>query len=79
MTGTLPSPQHSAEIEWLHAISVEIASLQELAPPDLSNREIATRTRLSEYTVKGYLEEILERLGAIEWAGSPRHGYGRCA
>jgi signal transduction histidine kinase len=30
MTGTLPSPQHAAEIERLHAISVEIASLQEL-------------------------------------------------
>jgi DNA-binding NarL/FixJ family response regulator len=30
----------------------------------LSNREIATRTHLSEHTVKGYVEEILERLGA---------------
>ena len=30
----------------------------------LSNREIAERRHLSEYTVKGYVEEILERLGA---------------
>jgi two-component system response regulator DevR len=30
----------------------------------MSNREIAERTQLSEYTVKGYVEEILERLGA---------------
>jgi DNA-binding NarL/FixJ family response regulator len=29
-----------------------------------SNREIAERSHLSEYTVKGYVEEILERLGA---------------
>lgn len=30
----------------------------------LSNREIAERAHLSEYTVKGYVEEILERLDA---------------
>jgi two-component system response regulator DevR len=30
----------------------------------LSNREIAERANLSEYTVKGYVEEILERLDA---------------
>jgi two-component system, NarL family, response regulator DevR len=30
----------------------------------LSNREIAERAQLSEYTVKGYVEEILERLDA---------------
>jgi len=35
-----------------------------LVAEGLSNREIATRTHLSEYTVKGYVEEILERLGA---------------
>jgi signal transduction histidine kinase len=31
MSTTLPTPQHAAEIERLHAISVEIASLQELS------------------------------------------------
>lgn len=35
-----------------------------LVAEGLSNREIAARTHLSEYTVKGYVEEILERLGA---------------
>jgi two-component system response regulator DevR len=35
-----------------------------LVAEGLSNREIATRTHLSEHTVKGYIEEILERLGA---------------
>jgi DNA-binding NarL/FixJ family response regulator len=35
-----------------------------LVAEGLSNREIASRTHLSEYTVKGYVEEILERLGA---------------
>src|SRR6266851_9528455 len=35
-----------------------------LVAEGLSNREIATRTHLSEHTVKGYVEEILERLGA---------------
>jgi DNA-binding NarL/FixJ family response regulator len=36
----------------------------QLVAEGLSNREIAERTHLSEYTVKGYVEEILERLGA---------------
>jgi DNA-binding NarL/FixJ family response regulator len=35
-----------------------------LVAEGLSNREIAVRTHLSEYTVKSYIEEILERLGA---------------
>jgi DNA-binding NarL/FixJ family response regulator len=35
-----------------------------LVAEGLTNREIAARTHLSEYTVKGYVEEILERLGA---------------
>jgi DNA-binding NarL/FixJ family response regulator len=35
-----------------------------LVAEGLSNREIASRTHLSEYTVKGYVEEILARLGA---------------
>ncbi len=35
-----------------------------LVAEGLSNREIAGRSHLSEYTVKGYVEEILERLGA---------------
>ena len=35
-----------------------------LVAEGLSNREIAARTHLSEYTVKGYVEEVLERLGA---------------
>ena len=35
-----------------------------LVAEGLSNREIAARTHLSEYTIKGYVEEILERLGA---------------
>ncbi|HEV7664142.1 MAG TPA: response regulator transcription factor [Chloroflexota bacterium] len=35
-----------------------------LVAEGLSNREIAERTHLSEHTVKGYVEEILERLGA---------------
>lgn len=35
-----------------------------LVAEGLSNREIAERTHLSEYTVKGYVEDILERLGA---------------
>ncbi len=35
-----------------------------LVAEGLSNREIAERSHLSEYTVKGYVEEILERLGA---------------
>jgi DNA-binding NarL/FixJ family response regulator len=35
-----------------------------LVAEGLSNREIAARTHLSEHTVKGYVEEILERLGA---------------
>jgi two-component system response regulator DevR len=35
-----------------------------LVAEGLSNREIAARTQLSEHTVKGYVEEILERLGA---------------
>jgi two-component system, NarL family, response regulator DevR len=36
----------------------------QLVAEGLSNREIAARTHLSEYTVKGYVEEILARLGA---------------
>jgi DNA-binding NarL/FixJ family response regulator len=36
----------------------------QLVAEGLSNREIAARTHLSEHTVKGYVEEILERLGA---------------
>jgi DNA-binding NarL/FixJ family response regulator len=36
----------------------------QLVAEGLSNREIAVRTHLSEFTVKGYVEEILERLGA---------------
>jgi two-component system, NarL family, response regulator DevR len=35
-----------------------------LVAEGLSNREIGARTHLSEHTVKGYVEEILERLGA---------------
>jgi DNA-binding NarL/FixJ family response regulator len=35
-----------------------------LVAEGLSNREIAGRTHLSEHTVKGYVEEIIERLGA---------------
>ena len=35
-----------------------------LVAEGLSNREIAERAHLSEHTVKGYVEEILERLGA---------------
>jgi DNA-binding NarL/FixJ family response regulator len=35
-----------------------------LVAEGLSNREIAARTNLSALTVKGYVEEILEALGA---------------
>jgi DNA-binding NarL/FixJ family response regulator len=51
-----PSPGQS-----LNARQREVVRL---VAEGLSNREIAARTHLSEYTVKGYVEEILERLGA---------------
>jgi DNA-binding NarL/FixJ family response regulator len=35
-----------------------------LVAEGLSNREIGARIHLSEHTVKGYVEEIIERLGA---------------
>ena len=60
-------------------VAPAVLAAARLLAEGLSNREIATRTHLSEHTVKGYVEEILERLGAIEWAARPRQGLGRCA
>jgi two-component system response regulator DevR len=46
------------------ALNARQREVLRLVAEGLSNREIAARTHLSEYTVKGYVEEILERLGA---------------
>jgi DNA-binding NarL/FixJ family response regulator len=47
-----------------HALNPRQREVLRLVAEGLSNREIASRTHLSEHTVKGYVEEILERLGA---------------
>jgi DNA-binding NarL/FixJ family response regulator len=46
------------------ALNARQREVLRLVAEGLSNREIAARTHLSEYTVKGYVEEILQRLGA---------------
>jgi DNA-binding NarL/FixJ family response regulator len=46
------------------ALNARQREVLRLVAEGLSNREIAERTHISEYTVKGYVEEILERLGA---------------
>jgi DNA-binding NarL/FixJ family response regulator len=46
------------------ALNARQREVLRLVAEGLSNREIAARTHLSEHTVKGYVEEILERLGA---------------
>ena len=46
------------------ALNTRQREVLRLVAEGLSNREIAARTHLSEHTVKGYVEEILERLGA---------------
>jgi DNA-binding NarL/FixJ family response regulator len=52
------APSHS------QSLNTRQREVLRLVAEGLSNREIAARTQLSEYTVKGYVEEILERLGA---------------
>jgi DNA-binding NarL/FixJ family response regulator len=45
-------------------LSARRRTILSLVAEGLSNREIAARTNLSALTVKGYIEEILEALGA---------------
>jgi DNA-binding NarL/FixJ family response regulator len=45
-------------------LSARRRAILSLVAEGLSNREIAARTNLSALTVKGYVEEILEALGA---------------
>jgi two-component system response regulator DevR len=47
-----------------HSLNTRQREVLRLVAEGLSNREIAARTHLSEHTVKGYVEEIIERLGA---------------
>ena len=56
--------QSSAPSETDELLNPRQREVLRLVAEGLSNREIAARTHLSEYTVKGYVEEILERLGA---------------
>lgn len=56
--------QLPADLEPADALSDRQRGVLRLVAEGLSNREIAERSHLSEYTVKGYVEEILERLGA---------------
>jgi DNA-binding NarL/FixJ family response regulator len=60
---------------WLHGadgttvqaaapLSARRRTILQLVAEGLSNREIAARTNLSALTVKGYVEEILQVLGA---------------
>jgi DNA-binding NarL/FixJ family response regulator len=56
--------QASASVKMEEPLNPRQREVLRLVAEGLSNREIAGRTHLSEYTVKGYVEEILERLGA---------------
>lgn len=56
--------QGRAEKDDVSPLNERQCEVLRLVAEGLSNREIADRTLLSEHTVKGYVEEILERLSA---------------
>lgn len=56
------APQSQAELE-PEALSSQQLVILRLVAQGLSSREIATQLYLSENTVKGYVQEILHRLG----------------